>query len=84
MSTERVRVNPQASTPEHSSRAVTENRHFYDEGCSIGGICYPIGAIPLSERDWTVHFGPEHERLLEAKTKYDPDAVLTPGPGITR
>jgi cytokinin dehydrogenase len=33
----------------------------------------------MSHGDWRQHFGPTFSRLREAKQKFDPDHVLTPG-----
>jgi cytokinin dehydrogenase len=33
----------------------------------------------MSQDDWQHHFGPVFSRLCEAKRKFDPDQVLTPG-----
>jgi FAD/FMN-containing dehydrogenase len=63
-------------------QAVTENRRLYDEGRSIGGLVYPISAVPMSEYDWQRHFGAEYERFSNARACYDPGGILTPGPGI--
>ncbi|MFM0069131.1 FAD-binding protein [Paraburkholderia aspalathi] len=68
--------------PERVSQAVVENRQFYDDGCTIGGRLYPISAVPLSKTDWQRHFEPHHLQFADAKARYDPDGILTPGPGI--
>ena len=60
------------------------NRTLLERCRHLGGTFYPIGAIPLSPPDWRRHFGPEWERLVRAKRRFDPGGVLTPGPGIFR
>jgi FAD/FMN-containing dehydrogenase len=64
------------------SAAVEENRRLYKDARSIGGVLYPISAVPLSQHDWQFHFDAEYERLRSAKEKYDRAGILTPGPGI--
>jgi FAD/FMN-containing dehydrogenase len=68
--------------PAQISAAVAQNRQFYEEGRSSGGLLYPISAVRLSEHDWQRHFEPEYKQLVNAKTRYDSDGILTPGPGI--
>lgn len=58
------------------------NRALYDQLVSVGGTRYSIGAIPMRPHDWTRHFQPAWGLLVSAKHRYDPDAILTPGPGI--
>lgn len=70
--------------PGRVSQSVVENRQVYDAGCSIGGKLYPIGAVPLSSRDWKRHLEPHYEALTRAKARYDPGGILTPGPGMFR
>lgn len=47
-----------------------------------GGVLYPIGSVPLTSRDWHVHFGDAWPAFRAAKRRYDPENVLTPGQGI--
>jgi cytokinin dehydrogenase len=71
------------TTPlERVSQAVAENQQFYDIGRSIGARIYPISAVSLSENDWKYHWEPYDKQLQKAKSHYDPDGILTPGPGI--
>lgn len=65
------------------ARMLEQNRRYYDLAVSLGGTRYLIGAIPdMTQRDWRRQFGPEWGRLVEAKRRYDPDHVLTPGQGF--
>ena len=70
------------TSQEQSLEAVTQNRRFYDEGYAKGGVCYPIGAIPMSRNDWQKHFGSQYELLVHSKVRYDPNRILTPGPQV--
>lgn len=47
-----------------------------------GGVWYPIGSLRFGRRDWGDHFGDAWPDFRAAKRRYDPDGVLTPGPGI--
>ena len=55
---------------------------LFEENRQLGGRHYPISAVRLSCDDWKRHFGPHSERLVQARRRFDPDDVLTPGPGI--
>lgn len=47
-----------------------------------GAVLYPIGSVRFSAEDWRAHFGAAWPAFSAAKKRYDPDALLTPGPGI--
>jgi cytokinin dehydrogenase len=50
---------------------------------AVGGKAYPPIAPSFSRLEWAEHYGPQTwSRLSEAKKKFDPNNVLTPGPGI--
>jgi FAD/FMN-containing dehydrogenase len=61
---------------------VVANRSLFERCRGYGGTLYPIGAVPLTPADWRLHFGNEWQRLVAAKHRFDPDHVLTPGPGL--
>ena len=48
----------------------------------LGSKHYTISAIPLSQQDWKRHFQPFWGKLVIAKHSFDPDNILTSGPGI--
>ncbi len=58
------------------------NRSLFEEARALGGYPYPVGSIPMTSRDWQEHFGPQWPFLASARDRYDPDGILTPGPGI--
>jgi cytokinin dehydrogenase len=58
---------------------VRANRAVYDRVRAAGGTLYPVSALPMSRGDWRRHFGPAFRRLQEAKDRFDPRDVLTPG-----
>ncbi|HEY8203080.1 MAG TPA: hypothetical protein VII47_17230 [Actinomycetota bacterium] len=70
---------PTALTPELMVQA---NRSLFEQVRDLGGYRYPVGAVPVSQDDWIQHFGPLWSVLAEAKRRYDPDNILTPGQGI--
>jgi len=62
---------------------LAQNRRFFDLAVSLGAKRYLIGAVPgMTTQDWRAHFGADWDRLVEAKRRYDPDHVLTPGQGF--
>ena len=65
-----------------ASRMLERNRAFFERARRMGGTLIPAGAVPLSQQDWREHYGPVWERFLAAKRHFDPDRVMTPGPGI--
>lgn len=64
------------------TKAIVHNRELIKRCHVVGGTCYPIGTLELSPTDWKTQFGPTWEKLQRAKEHFDPDYVLTPGPGI--
>jgi FAD/FMN-containing dehydrogenase len=48
----------------------------------LGGTHLTTSAIPLSQGDWIQQFGPAWKAFSAAKRRFDPNNVLTPGPGI--
>jgi cytokinin dehydrogenase len=64
------------------ARMLQDNRQLFEEHRELGGRHYPISAVKLSPPDWRRHFEPHWGSLQRAKRRFDPDHVLTPGPGI--
>jgi cytokinin dehydrogenase len=61
-------------------RMLDQNRALYDLSKPLGAKRYTVGAIPgMTPGEWRGHFGSQYSRLLDAKRRYDPDSVLTPG-----
>jgi cytokinin dehydrogenase len=46
---------------------------------AMGGKRYLSGYVDFTPEEWREHFGAMWEPLLEAKRRYDPDAILNPG-----
>lgn len=71
-----------AATPEIAQQMVAANRALYEQVRAVGGTRYAIGAIPLTQADWAQHFGAAWPQFQQAKAKFDPDHILSPGQGI--
>jgi FAD/FMN-containing dehydrogenase len=61
---------------------LSRNRLLYDKARAAGGTRYPIGALEFSRADWTAHYGERWPEFERRKHQFDPDNILTPGPGI--
>lgn len=68
--------------PAFLEQMLTRNRALYERARAVGGTFYPIGAIPLRESDWRRQYGRFYSELRARKRLFDPDRILTPGPGI--
>lgn len=66
------------------AQMLKHNRELYDRNRQWGGTHYAHATVTLSPEDWKARFGPAWENFAAAKRRYDPDNVLTPGPGIFR
>lgn len=65
-----------------AAQMVAHNRQLFERNRAWGGTHYVISAIPCSPEDWKQHYGSAWDGFTAAKRRYDPDNVLTPGPGI--
>lgn len=77
-----VRIPITADTAEAGApwaRLVKANRAAYERIRAAGGMVYPVSAFPMSSNDWRQHFGSAWTQLRDAKQKFDPEHVLTPG-----
>ncbi|MEO8181021.1 MAG: FAD-binding protein [Deltaproteobacteria bacterium] len=70
------------SVPSSVTQMLADNRDIYDRLVQVGGTRYANGALAFDARDWRRHFGEQWRALVEAKRRYDPDRILTPGQGI--
>jgi cytokinin dehydrogenase len=68
--------------PEYAAGMLARNRRWYEQARDVGGTRYPIGSVEFSQADWAAHYGSEWTRLERLKRRFDPDNILTPGPGI--
>jgi FAD/FMN-containing dehydrogenase len=70
---------PGADTTEMLKR----NRRLYERAVELGGKRYLIGAVPgMTATDWQRHYGTLWEQMKQAKQRFDPAGILTPGQGI--
>jgi cytokinin dehydrogenase len=58
------------------------NRTLYERARDMGGYRLTSSAVPMSQQDWKLHYGPAWQTVQAAKSKYDPKNVLTPGHGM--
>jgi len=70
---------PTSNDAAAAQRMVAQNRALHDHIRAAGGVQYPVGAFPMSSGDWKDHFGPGWPLLCEARRRYDPANLLTPG-----
>ena len=70
---------PASNDPLATGAMVAQNRSLYDRIRRAGGVLYPVSAFSMSTADWQDHFGPHWPQLREAKRRYDPANLLTPG-----
>jgi FAD/FMN-containing dehydrogenase len=65
------------------SAMMASNRELLAKMTAVGGKRYSPYSGVMSSEEWAAHFGPAlWRRLSEAKKKFDPNNVLTPGVGI--
>jgi cytokinin dehydrogenase len=62
--------------------AIAMNRSLYERARDVGGTRLTTTAIPFSDADWRYHYGPTWKNFSDWKLRFDPNNVLTPGPGI--
>ncbi|MEC4019679.1 FAD-binding protein [Streptomyces sp. H27-D2] len=64
-------------------RMLDQNRRLYDKAVALGAKRYLVGAIPgMTPAEWKQHFGSRWEAFVNAKRRYDPANILTPGQGF--
>ncbi len=68
--------------PEAAHKTVARNRRYFEKARALGGKRYPMNAVPMDPEDWPEHYHPNWEAFVSAKHCFDPDNILTPGPGI--
>lgn len=74
--------NAPGPNPEFAQRMGKRNRRLYERARALGGTCYPIGMLDFDQNDWVHHYGDAWPEFSRRKRRYDPDNILTPGPGI--
>jgi len=68
-----------AADEKAANQMLTQNRAIYERVRNAGGMLYPVSAFPMTSGDWKAHFGSRWQALAEARRRYDPGNVLTPG-----
>lgn len=68
--------------PDFAAEMLNRNHRLFSRAREVGGVRYPIDSIPFTRSDWTAHYGSRWADVVRRKQRYDPDNVLTPGPGI--
>ncbi|HEX7334087.1 MAG TPA: FAD-binding protein [Pyrinomonadaceae bacterium] len=69
-------------TPERVAQLIAANRTLFERATTLGGKRYPFDSVPMTKHDWQKHFQPLWGKFVSAKRHFDPDEILTPGPGI--
>ncbi len=70
------------SGPDADLMMETRSRRFFERARARGGTWIPSSALRLSHQEWGQHFGASWQQFAAAKRRFDPDNILTPGPGI--
>ncbi len=71
--------------PAALSAMLASNRSLRQQMTVVGGKDYRQYGMLISQAEWVEHFGPDvWRRFSDAKKKFDPNKVLTPGPEIFR
>jgi FAD/FMN-containing dehydrogenase len=68
--------------PAYAATQTAKARARFEAARTLGGTLYPIGSTPMSRLDWARQYGEVLPVLLDAKRRFDPEGILTPGPGI--
>jgi len=68
--------------PAFAEAMLARNRRWFDRARNSGGTQYPIGSIEFDHADWATQYGDLWPEFRRRKRTYDPDGILTPGPGI--
>ncbi|MFL4969546.1 MAG: FAD-binding protein [Xanthobacteraceae bacterium] len=65
-----------------TASTIALNRTLYERARDMGGYRMTSSAVAMSQDDWKRHYGPAWHTVQAAKTKFDPNNVLTPGHGM--
>jgi len=68
--------------PAFQAKMLARNGKLFDKARRAGGTRYPIGTLTFDRRDWREQYGADYNDFKHLKRRFDPDAILTPGPGI--
>jgi FAD/FMN-containing dehydrogenase len=70
--------NSMPGTDGRNAELLAMNQKLLEECVAVGGGVYPIGAVPRGPKNWERQY-PRWKQLRSAKTKFDPDGIMTPG-----
>jgi FAD/FMN-containing dehydrogenase len=65
-----------------AQQMLTRNGAWYAQARQTGATRYPIGSIAFTGAQWADHYGELWTLFNQLKHRYDPNGILTPGPGI--
>ncbi|HEX6341227.1 FAD-binding protein [Umezawaea sp.] len=65
-----------------AARMRERNRALEAAAEPVGGLLYQIGTSDRSPEKWARHYGPQWERVVAAKDRYDPRRIMTRGAGV--
>ena len=68
--------------PVFVEQMLSRNRRLFERARELDGTRYSIGSIEFDHTDWVRQYGDFWPELVRRKQQYDPDNILTPGPGI--
>jgi cytokinin dehydrogenase len=68
--------------PAFAAEMLARNARLYEKARAMGGIRYPIGSIDFTPADWATHYGDRWMDFQVRKHRFDPNGILSPGPGI--
>ena len=68
--------------PVFVEQMLARNRRLFERARELGGTRYPIGSVEFSRHDWVRQYGEVWPEFVRRKRQFDPDNILTPGPGI--
>ena len=68
--------------PAFQAKMLARNGKLFEKARRAGGTRYPIGTLAFERRDWKQQYGADYDDFKRLKQRFDPDGILTPGPGI--
>lgn len=75
-------AGPAHAGPGYVDTMLGRNRRLYERARALGGTRYPIESVEFTPADWADHYGERWPHLQALKRRFDPDGILTPGPGV--
>lgn len=68
--------------PTYATTMLKRNQRLQEKARAAGATRYPISAVEFTADDWRRQYGDTWSRFAALKSRFDPDRILTPGPGI--